>query len=70
MYTLNKNNVALACLISCLLATPVVASAEGQSDAKPVKLRYTLWDRNQLHGEQQLVNEFEKTTTASKSKLN
>jgi len=24
MYTLNKNNVALACLISCLLATPVV----------------------------------------------
>lgn len=60
MYFLKKNNVALACLVSCLLAAPVVASAESQADAKPVKLRYTLWDRNQLPGEQQLVNEFEK----------
>ncbi|MEH0014158.1 sugar ABC transporter substrate-binding protein [Citrobacter portucalensis] len=69
MYTLNKNNVALACLISCLLATPVVASAEGQSDAKPVKLRYTLWDRNQLPGEQQLVNEFEKNNPGIKVEI-
>lgn len=42
MYTLNKNNVALACLFSCLLAAPAVASAEGQTTDKPVKLRYTL----------------------------
>lgn len=69
MYTLNKNNVALACLISCLLATPVFASAEGQSDAKPVKLRYTLWDRNQLPGEQQLVNEFEKDNPGIKVEI-
>lgn len=69
MYTLNKNNVALACLISCLLATPVVASAEGQSDTKPVKLRYTLWDRNQLPGEQQLVNEFEKNNPGIKVEI-
>lgn len=69
MSTLNKNNIALVCLISCLLATPVVANAEGQADTKPVKLRYTLWDRNQLPGEQQLVNEFEKITPTLKLKL-
>lgn len=64
MYTLNKNNVALACLFSCLLAAPAIVSAEGQTTDNPVKLRYTLWDRNQLPGEQQLVNEFEKITPA------
>ncbi|EHR8836632.1 sugar ABC transporter substrate-binding protein [Escherichia coli] len=69
MYTLNKSNVALACLISCLLAAPVVASAEGQADAKPVKLRYTLWDRNQLPGEQQLVTEFEKNNPGIKVEI-
>ncbi|MGE9665001.1 sugar ABC transporter substrate-binding protein, partial [Escherichia coli] len=69
MNTKNKNNVALACIIYSLLATPVFESAEGQSDAKPVKLRYTLWDRNQLPGEQRLVNEFEKDNPGIKVEI-
>ena len=69
MYTLNKNNVVLACLFSCLLAAPAIVSAEGQTTDNPVKLRYTLWDRNQLPGEQQLVNEFEKNNPGVKVEI-
>lgn len=56
MYIIKNNTTLVAGFISCLLAMPVIVNA---ADA-PVTIRYTLWDRNQLPGEQQLINEFEK----------
>lgn len=61
--SLIKNKARLVSgFISCLLAIPAIVNA---ADAQ-ITLRYTLWDRNQLPGEQQLINEFEKANPSIK----